>query len=392
MPTFGCVYEDNRERFWDAQPQTASIPLPPPIFACPWCAKELSSPEALRRHFSLEHPLELPAIYVHGQPLLRESVLRSLIEENDVELFQCSRCEVQIDGAPWQRLALPGFRAQFAQPKNSTWNMRLVHERSVDDSWSAEEYHIRFRIPNTTALNELDAHFIRTLVLEELAYSDLERFEAGLPLDAPAREYGGALGDYALGIILKERQSLPHAPIRFEEFAVKMRTALETLRPFQRPVALAVSSSIRFNLNDFHDNGITTATELEAALWFFRSITDESVTGKTFIPVAPVPQVSSMRAICPVDQVSHRLLVACNHLSGGEKLSLDDLYELQQLTGSVTPISEQDLAKIHVICAEGYLRLTHTADALPHLRAIQFDPLFKDWAQRYLEDIATYDI
>jgi hypothetical protein len=238
----------------------------------------------------------------------------------------------------------------------------------------------------------IDAHFMRTLVLEELTYSDLERFEAGLPVDAPAREYGGALGDYALGIILKERRSLPHARIRFEEFAVKMRTALETLRPFHRPVALAVSSSIRFNLNDFHDNGIATATELEAVLWFFRSITGESVTGKTLNPVAPVPQVSSMRAICPVDQVSHRLLFASNHLSGGEKLSPDDLHELQKLTGSVTPISEQDLAKIHVICAEGYLRLTRASDALPHLRAIQFDPSFKDWAQRHLEDIATYDI
>jgi len=51
------------------------------------------------------------------------------------------------------------------------------------------------------------------------------------------------------------------------------------------------------------------------------------------------------------------------------------------------PVSEQDLAKIHVICAEGYICLDRAADARWHLQAIQFDPSFNDWAQRRLEGI-----
>ncbi len=389
MPTVGWILEKAVERFWESQPNPVLVPVPRPVFTCSRCGMKLSSPEELRRHLSLEHPLELPALYVHGNPLPRESVLRAPVGENDVQLFHCSRCEVQVDGAPWQDLAVSEFRTQFSQPRNSTWNVRLVHERPVDNSQTIEEYHVRFRIPHTSALNAVDTQFIRTLVLDELRPSDLEQFEAGLTVDAPAREYGSALGDYALGIILKERRRPPHAPVDFAEFVIKMRSALETLRHFHRPVALAVSSSIRFNLNDFRDYGTATATELEAALRFFRSITSAGASAEVVNPRVPMPQKRSSHVVCPVDEVTHRLLSACGCLSNEGTLSLAHLEQLRQLARGMIPVSEQDLVKVHVICAEGYLRLARISDARPHLRAIQFDSVFKDWAQHCLEGIST---
>lgn len=388
MPTVGWIHEDAIERFWEGQHVDLTADVPLPVFVCERCGRKLSSAEELRRHFSLEHPLELPALYVRAAPLLRESIIRSPIKENEVELVQCSRCEVQMDGAPWQTLTLAQFRLQLTMPRNSTWNVRLIHERPLDNSRTEQEYHIRFRIPDSDSLNWVDEHFIRTLVLEELRHSDLERFEAGLPTQAPSREYGGALGDYALGIILKERRSLPHSPINFEEFAVKMRSALEVLRLFQRPVALAVSSSIRFNLNDFKDYGSSSATELETALRFFRSITHK-LTAESANCVIPKVQRLSTHAVCPVDRITYRLLGGCARLSDDSKLSLADLEALRQLTRGMFPVSEQDIAKVHVICAEGYLRLGQASDAIQHLRAIQFDPPFKHWVQSLLEEIKT---
>jgi hypothetical protein len=156
-------------------------------------------------------------------------------------------------------------------------------------------------------------------------------------------------------------------------------------------VALAVSNSIRFNLNDFHDPGIVTATELETGLQFFRSITSGPTAGMSSRPAAvPALQQSFKRAVCPVDRVSHLLLCACARLSCGGTTSLAELEALRQHTRGMVPISEQDLAKIHVICAEGYLRVGCAADARWHLQAIQFDPPFKDWAQRQLEDMSSY--
>jgi hypothetical protein len=286
---------------------------------------------------------------------------------------------------------LSEFRAQFSQTTNATWNVRLVYERSEDHARTEEEYHVRFRIPDTASLNTLDEHFIQTLVLDELRHPDLKQFEVGLPMGVSAREYGEALGNYALGILLKERHETPRSQVGFEEFTVKMREAFEVLRFFSRPVALAVSSSIRFNLNDFHDYGIATATELEASLQFFRSITSGPTTGEPSSPAtAQAPQQFAQRAVCPVDRVSHLLLCACTCLSRGGTMSLAELETLRQHTRGMAPVSEQDLAKIHVICAEGYRRLACAADARWHFQAIQFHPLFKDWAQRHLEDMSPH--
>jgi len=391
MPTVGWVYEDAVERFWEGQPVRKPIDRPHPAFYCLLCRRKFSSPDELRRHYTLDHPLELPALYIQGQPLLRESVIRLPLQESDVVLDQCNWCIVQSDGGEWQRLSIPEFRKYFAKQVNSTCNVRLVRSRSLDQSRTEEEYQIRFRIPEIETLNMVDEHFLKTLVLDELRHSDLEKFENGLSVEAPAREYGSALGNYALGIILKEQRSPPRAPVGFEEFAFKMRSSLEVLCQFNRPVALAVSGSIRFNLNDFNDHGNMTAPEIENGLRFFCSIIGKDAQCDPRIPNVPKTPKSSKGEICPVDRISHRLLNNCEDLLYGDNLPLSELEALRQLTRGTDPVSEQDLAKIHVICAEGYFRLGRSADAIPHLRAVQFNPLLKEWAQRLLEDISKHE-
>ncbi len=389
MPTIGWILEDAVERFWEGQPRIAAASVSLPVFVCSRCGRKLASPEELRRHFSLDHPLELPVLYVRGEPLLRESIIRVPLGVSDVEMVQCSRCEVQMDGSPWRRLAMPEFRKEFTRPVDATWNVRLVHARALDDAEAAEEYHVRFRVPDLTTLNAVDERFLQTLVLDEVRHTDLELFETGLPAGAPVREYSGALGNYTLGILLKERRSAPHAPVPFERFAELMKEALEVLRLFPRPVALAVCSSIRFNLNDFAEHGAGGAAEIETGLRFFRRITSPGASTKKAGGKERPPKAWSKPAVCPVDQVTHRLLAACASLEGDGQLSLAELEALRQLTRGTVPVSEQDLAKVHIICAEGYLRLGRAPDALPHLRAIQFVRPFNDWAQQQLNPDST---
>ena len=91
MPTVSWILERAVERFWEGQVGLGSVKILRSVFSCERCGREFSSPEDLRRHVSLEHPLELPALYVHGEPLLRESVLRAPVRESDVTLVQCTR-------------------------------------------------------------------------------------------------------------------------------------------------------------------------------------------------------------------------------------------------------------------------------------------------------------
>jgi hypothetical protein len=343
---------------------------------------------------SARHPLELPALYVHGQPLLRDVVFRSPLAEGDVELVQCSICEVQIDGGEWRDLLPSQFRARFLQPTNATWNVRLLHERPIDGSRAQVTYRVRFRVPNAEVLSKVDEHFVRTLVLEKVAHSDLERFRASerfgeaATLDAPEREYATALGDYALGVVLKERHRLAQAQVDFSEFAFKMRSAHETLRSFHRTVALAVCACIRFNLNNFDNDGAAIPTDLEPAFTFFRGITDASANAPLSCSNPRSPRAASHQ-VCPIDQVSHLLIAACANLDSG-RISVDDLECLRHLSRDVISVSEYDDLKIHAICAEGYLRLARADDAIPHLNALQFDPALGEWARRRREETTSY--
>ncbi|HSW48912.1 MAG TPA: C2H2-type zinc finger protein [Bryobacteraceae bacterium] len=384
MPTVGWILEGAVDRFWEGRPKKA--PASPRTFVCPHCGQPFASSAELRDHHAGAHPLELPVLYVLGMPLLRETVLRSPIGIDGVEPVQCSRCEVQEDGGVWRGLALPALRRAFASARDATWNVRLIHERLPDGAHLEELYHIRFRIPNGPVLNEIDEHFIKTLARDQVTHSDLERYSAGLPESAPEREYGGALGDYALGVLLKGGQVPRRSEVPFEEFALKMRGALEVLDQFDRPVAMAVSGVIRFNLNDFQNHKIGSGPEVDTAIEMFRSFTGGGTT--VIDRYEPSKYVA---AVCPTDGVTDQLLRASRQIARGGSPSRSTTDRVSDLTRSATPISEQDLVKAHALCAESYMRLDDAEAALYHLRAIQFDPALRGWAQQRLTDLVSHE-
>src|SRR6266481_6560534 len=98
MPTVGWILESAEERFWEGRTTPDRPEPPPPVLACKYCGQKLASREDLRRHYNLLHPLELPVLCVRGETLLREHVVRRPIRPDDIELMQCTRCEIQIDG------------------------------------------------------------------------------------------------------------------------------------------------------------------------------------------------------------------------------------------------------------------------------------------------------
>lgn len=386
MPTLGWRWERDRDHGEDWLSEQSSIfhviTHPNPTFVCQLCNLSFPSAEARSKHLSIEHSLVMPVLMVRGELLPRESVLRTTVHPSDLELLQCSRCDVQMDGFAWESLTPSGFCKHFGEVKHATWNIRLVYQRSSDKLEASQTYRITFRIAESTALNEVDRYFIKMLVRDRLQHADVLQFMHNIAPDAPTYEYGAALGNYTLGIILKERQTPSAAPINFGEFANKLRSALDTLRSFNRPVAVAVASSIRFNLNDFRTHNTLNATDVDVALRFLHHITSTDLHSGASEPLAQIEHVAT-RPICSVDQVSFRLLSACLRLARQESLSEAFLTSLAQSTHDTQSISEYDRAKIHFICAEGYLRLKREADAIPHLDALQFDASFKHWTQRY---------
>ena len=382
MPTMGWILENAEEKFWANQSRISGT-IPPLVFPCSICDVEFKSPERLREHFRLKHPLELPKLYIGNEAQLSETVIRTPITSDDIELVQSTRCKVQIDGGPWQPLTLDELRIQLTETRDSSWLLRLINERAIDDSHAAFDCRIRFRIPDIDELNRLDQQFVKLLVKDQIDHSDLDQFEAAMPNEIAAREYGGALGEYALGILLKEGDVIPRSTLSFEEFVTKMRGALNVLSRFDRPVALAVCSIIRFNLNDFNHYGDVPAAEIDTSLCFFRNIRDNNQDSLNII--SPHPPTMVRHEICPVDHITGHIFSSCMRLIRNGKLSLTELESLRKLTRGNNPVSEQDHTKIHVLCTYGYFHLGRMTEAREHIRHFQFDYSFKAWATNVLD-------
>ena len=378
MPTIGWVLEDSLERFWEARDRFPAVRATPPPVICQHCGRSFSDRDSLLSHYSAAHPLALPALYVAGRHLLRETTVRARVSSEDIVSAHATQCEVQIDGSNSRVITPARLSKEFARANNGTWHIRLVNERSADGSRVHVDYDVRFRIADPRTLDSVDETFVRRLARDELTHADIEAFADTLPRTPAEAEYGGALGEYALGLLIKEGRTPPRAPIAFEEFATKLKGALAILDQFERPVALAVTGAIRFILNDFGHEG-RTAAEIAVGRRFFRQLMAGS---------APPPDIVAEKpslAVCPVDAVTHRLLGASGRMVREGRLGGDDVAALVRIAGGGNGISAQDVEKTHALLAVHYIGTGDRPMAKRHCRAIQFGRVLSYWAQTQLE-------
>ena len=127
----------------------------------------------------------------------------------------------------------------------------MVNERVIDDNRATEHFTARFRIPSADALNGIDKEFVRRLAVEHPRMADVDSFRAACPTEPAAQDYAGALGDYVIGLAIKERHPDAGVYLEFEHYKEKFAAALAILKDFRRPVARTVAAVINFNLNNF---------------------------------------------------------------------------------------------------------------------------------------------
>jgi hypothetical protein len=362
---------------------------PPPIknYFCTKCSEAFYSAEGLaqhylQEHYSLENPLSAPSLFVKGHPLPVKTTIRSRLSERDITVFHCDKYEVDKNGSGWHNFSEEEFKKLILTETDSTMMIRLTRFRRVDDSSSFSEYHLYFRIPQSTVLDGIDKAFFKYLVKKNLTHSDLSNFYSALPDENSAREYGDALGNFALALLIKESTNdVLGKNINFEEYTVKFHSAFDVLKHFHRPVAFAVTSVIRFNLNDFLDNQPDSMPVLYRANSFFQSLVLNRGAIRLNKALPETGEADGVTPICPVDQVSDLIIKASDRLQNNQPFFIDrkDFLALFH----ETPISEYDRVKIDVLFAESCLRSKRHKIAEPILR--QFHPLFGDWARKKVE-------
>jgi len=359
-------------------------------YTCPLCGKVFLSVSALEEHqtrenYGLTHPLEAPEIYIMGEKLLDESVVRKQIEESELEILNSDECAVSRDGAPEKKCSVKELERILRECRESSLSVRLFHFRSFDGAILEKSYRISFRIPESELLDSVDRLFVRHLVKDGIQGKDIDRYQYELPKKALTDEYACALGDYAVGILLKDSpRSILTEVVDYNEFVAKMRSALEVLRHFERRIPLAVTACIRFNLNDFSRGAPEAIPELFESMRFFNDTIMGRIPNEGYFNTYR-PEGTFELPVCPVDRTTQEILDALR-LCHTSDISLSNKENIvRRIAQGDSRTSEYDLLKIRVILAYSFLRANSFKSAEPLLRKIRFDPFFGEWAQKAME-------
>jgi hypothetical protein len=374
--TIGWVYEDAYERWGDVQKSPRF--RPPPNFVCSLCDAGFQTVAALSKHQTESHRTRIPGFYISAVPVSKDVVIRKRLEASDLALFHCESCWVGINGGPLHRMQTKEFAERFVNVCDEDWVVRLSSEGQSSIENASLEYSVRFRISSEDDLRTVDEAYLATLVRDELEHRDLADFEKRLPAANGARDYGHALSNYALAVMIKDGRTSRGSGVSREEYAAKMRCALAVLSSIKRSVADLVCFAIRLNLNDFGGNTMPVGTSLESAFRLFNVAAGHAVLE------APLPRRVQSVAACPLDSITGTMASACEELARGQHVAEG----LERLLRDVPEMSPLDKVKVSVICAVDFAA-RQSSRAVDHLRFIEYNHTFAGWAANRLAREST---
>jgi hypothetical protein len=373
MPTVGWIIERDTDRFERgrrAEPESAVL------YGCPYCELKFATTGERRRHIGHAHSLDAPVLLLRGQRANYESTIRLPLTSAEIAIENTSECHVQDESGKWTRFSEARLRETLVEKRFGICSIRLTNRRHADESQASCMHNLRFVVPSQDDMDFIDHLFVKTLTNVPLNHTYIDDFRQNLPTGDAALAYAGALADYAQGVMFKDRHVMPCSHLGFSEFASKMQSALSVLDSINRPVPQAVCSCIALNLNNFAPLAIhPIAPKLWQALYFFESFLLEGPTSKH-----KKQKSGNTKPICPIDEVTDKILDAVADLIAGRKVS-------QEVYGLVNAgdLSEQDIVKLRVLCSYDSLQAHDSKTARKFLGLLRFDRSFGTWATERMQ-------
>ena len=334
---------------------------------CPECLAPFSCEADLRDHLTTEHPILQPHLLLGGTRTPRNWVIRQPVNTATLQIMNATEVGLSINGAPLRPTSVTAFRQVLDRTREAVLELHLCTRGAV------QRYDILILIPEKQELHCLEREFMTRLARDDVTVSDVRRFDEALTVGPGAREYSSALADYVYGMLAKDRAGQIMLP--FEAFPDKLKGSLSILRTFERPLATAVATCIRFNLNDFRGAWQPCGVRpLDHAFWIFR----QRAFGETPDRTAPLPPENGIEyPLCPVDAMTQTILSFFDAPA--------PLAALRDMT-SRHDLSDADRVKVYVLLADQTAHLT-PEDVAACREALAYDPLFGEWANSILRGL-----
>ena len=328
---------------------------------CPECQAEFPSMDNLGDHLTTKHPILQPYLLFGGARVSHDWVIRQAMDASDLQIMNAKEVALGINGDQLRSISCEAFLQVLNRTRYGTLELQLRNRGAC------RRYVIHVLVPKQDDLRRIEDLFTEHLVRNDVSVSDVRHFDEILSVGGAAREYASALADYVYGILAKD--SAGQTTLPFEEFPNKLKRSLDIVKAFKTPLAATITSSIRFNLNDFQSSWRPCGTPLlDNAFWFFRRRALEK-SGGHFKSTD-----RQTKPLCPVDAVTHTILDTLD--------KPNPIPTLQNMTLR-HDLSHEDRVKVCVLLAD------QSADLDPECVAacqavLQFNPIFGRWANRTL--------
>ena len=265
---------------------------------CPECAAEFLSEVDLGDHLTTEHPIPQPHLILGGIRVPRNWVIRQPVDSTALQIMNTTEVDIGINGAPLRSASPTALRQILDGTREAVLELHLRTRGAF------HRYDIRILVPEEEELRHLESEFMTRLARDDVTVSDVRRFDEAISVGPGAREYASALADYVYGMLAKDGAGQTTLP--FAAFPDKLKRSLGILGAFERPLATAVASCIRFNLNDFR--GPWSPCGVRAVDHAFRIFRQRAFAGTPDSTVPSPPENGIQHPLCPVDAVTQSLL------------------------------------------------------------------------------------
>lgn len=385
MPTAGWILEGARDRFLEG---TTSIPNPgpPPVprFACPFCKASFAKNAELRRHTTEQHIGSRPFIMLGGAEPASTDVVRTALRSKNVALFNTTAVYISYDGSYFEECGSADLGWMLATRPNSRIWLRLENQFLARAAPVRTEYDLAFKVYSQKSLIQIDRLFVAHLGRADPSVAEVDQFlQKSRAVDAT--EYADALGDYVLGVLVKDGD--PRAGVRQGERDYRRRynSALRTLQSFDRPLAQLVCGLIRFSSNDFGTTRESEFKPLDSVNAWLAKLAGKPAATSLLDTIGNSRKTGARVEVCPIDNGSDAVFSEASYLASRSRWSADIDARMSGAAG-LAKFDPLDRVKLLALWADTAIRLGQPRDALGAMRKLVGNDCFGEWAERSLQE------
>lgn len=341
----------------------------PKIYYCKYCNATFPSYELLRVHLFEGHPHDRPQLFLKENEIgTTPAKINQSLNAKDVSVNNCNKA--WINGT---RVSIKKLKEKISEIYNDTITIRLANKDVYAD------FNLQFNIASIADLEGVENCFFAVAKRGRLDRREIENFIETARLYPTAINYCDGVCEYFYGILIKERSLESSLP--YEKYREKLNKSNDSLKDFERPLALAICSLIRFNFNhfwsyDFQKNEKTIFNRVDLVSWRFSYwISGNNLAAEKVLSLQYNDNFEKNFTDFETEKILQWGIIPLEKLVK----HIDDIESMMRLSSA-----EYDRTKLRILLSEIHAFVGNFSEARYYARELRNNQDFGLWSEKFL--------